>query len=141
MQKAVKRSVRSLLIVAVIASTTFPAHASTTGSASTSHDRVPTETPVYAIVHVDIEPNELPRALPLLKSYAQQAAKDPNVLHIDVLQQKDAGNHFTLVEVMRSDGAYRQVVQQPYAKAMRAELQPMLGSPFDERLHSSVQLR
>ncbi|MDE1180964.1 antibiotic biosynthesis monooxygenase [Paraburkholderia sp.] len=95
---------------------------------------------MYAVVHVDIEPPQVKVALPLLASYAKHAAHDPAVLHIEILQQSGATNHFTLVEVMRSPAAYRQFVDEPYVRQMRTALQPLLGSPFDERLHSAVRL-
>ena len=99
------------------------------------------DTPLYAIVHVDIEPAAVKTALPLLQSYARQAERDPAVLHIDVLQQDAGKNHFTLVEVLRSPAAYDTFVEEPYVKDLRTNLQPFLGSPFDERLHQAVAVR
>ena len=96
----------------------------------------PTDTAaVYAIVHVDIEPAQVKVALPLLQTFTEQARHDPAVRHIEVLQQTGAGNHFTLVEVLQSAQAYKSFVQAPYVINMRTQLQPLLGSPFDERLH------
>lgn len=109
-----------------------PAHA--------KESNVAANTPVYAVVHVDVEPVDVKVALPMLKSYAQQAAQDPAILHFEVLQQTDAPNHFTFVEVMRSRGAYESFVEEPYVKTMRTQIQPLLGSPFDERLHSAVSV-
>jgi quinol monooxygenase YgiN len=91
---------------------------------------------VYAVVHVDIEPAKVNTALPLLQAFSEQARHDPAVRHIEVLQQTGAGNHFTIIEVLQSAQAYKDFVQTPYVISMRTQLQPMLGSPFDERLHA-----
>lgn len=93
------------------------------------------EAAVYAVVHVDIEPTNVNAALPLLQAFTEQARHDPSVRHIEVLQQTGAANHFTVIEVLQSTQAYQAFVQAPYVISMRSQLQPMLGSPFDERLH------
>jgi len=90
---------------------------------------------VYAVVHVDVEPAQVKVALPLLQTFTEQARHDPAVRHIEVLQQTGAANHFTIVEVLQSAQAYKDFVQAPYVIGMRSKLQPLLGSPFDERLH------
>ncbi|KAF1070823.1 MAG: hypothetical protein GAK45_00684 [Pseudomonas citronellolis] len=96
------------------------------------------DAPVYAIVHVDIAPSQVEQAIPLLRSFAEHARHDPAVLDLQVLQQTGADNHYTLVEVLRSPADYRHFVETDYAKALRTGLQPLLGSPFDERLHSRL---
>ena len=96
------------------------------------------DSPIYAVSHVDIEPGQVTTALTLLRTFAYQARHDPDVVHLDVLEQTDAKNHFTLVEVLRSPAAYDRFVQQGYVKQMRIQLQPLLGSPCDERLHAEV---
>lgn len=93
---------------------------------------------VYAVAHVDIEPPQFKAALTLLHRFAEQARQDPDVVRLDVLEQTDARNHFTLVEVLRSPAAYDRFVQHTYVKTLRTQLQPLLGSPFDERLHAQI---
>ncbi|WP_347555849.1 antibiotic biosynthesis monooxygenase [Robbsia sp. KACC 23696] len=110
-------------------------------NAATTPADAKTNGALYAVVHVDVEPKDLSSALPILTTYAQRAAADPAVRHIDVLQQDGGTNHFTLLEAFRSQAAYQQFVAQSYVKQMRERIQPMLGSPFDERLHSAVVIR
>lgn len=88
-----------------------------------------------------MSPKSLPVALPILTDFAKKAEHDPAIRHIEVLQQTDGGNHFTLLEEMPSQRAYDQFVDRAYVKAMRTDIQPLLGSPFDERLHHAVALR
>lgn len=145
MLKIESRFVATLFATAALACR-MPAHAAGQVGAgvgagmSAGVDAKP-DTPLYSIVHVDIEPAAVKTALPILQSYAKQAEQDPAVLHIDVLQQDGAKNHFTLVEVLRSPAAYDTFVEEPYVKDLRNDLQPFLGSPFDERLHQAVAVR
>jgi len=122
-------------IAMAFSSWTVPAQAATMPSDAQDNAAL------YAVVHVDVEPKDLSAALPILTAYAQRAAIDPAVRHIDVLQQDGGTNHFTLVEDFRSHAAYQRFVAQSYVKEMRDSIQPMLGSPFDERLHSAVVIR
>ncbi|WP_321781789.1 putative quinol monooxygenase [Paraburkholderia sp. J94] len=93
---------------------------------------------IYAVVHVDIEPPKVPEALPALRAFEAQAKQDPAVASIEVLQQIGAENHFTLVEVLKSKAAYDAFVSRPYVRSLRETLQPILGGPFDERLHHAM---
>ncbi|WP_310630957.1 antibiotic biosynthesis monooxygenase [Paraburkholderia sp.] len=98
----------------------------------------PTSDAIYAVVHVDIEPPKVPEALPALRAFEAQAKQDPAVASIEVLQQTGAENHFTLVEVLKSKAAYDAFVSRPYVRSLRETLQPILGGPFDERLHHAM---
>ncbi|MBN3853387.1 hypothetical protein G3N59_08370 [Paraburkholderia sp. Ac-20340] len=99
----------------------------------------PASAAVYAVVHVDIEPPRVKEALPALHAFEARAKHDPAVASIDVLQQSGAENHFTLVEVLHSQADYDAFVSRDYVRALRNTLQPLLGGPFDERLHHVMQ--
>lgn len=106
--------------------------------AATNRDIDASARPFYVVVHLDVEPKALATALPFVQAYGRQALRDPRILHVDILQQTNAANHFTFVEVLRSEQAYRDFAEEPYVKAMRAGLQPYLGAPFDERYHQAM---
>lgn len=89
--------------------------------------------PLYAVVLVDITPDDAGKALPYLQAYVKAAEKDPAVLSIALLRRIGTTNHFTLQETFRSAAAYDKFVGEPYVRQMRVDLQPMLASPFDER--------
>ena len=44
-------------------------------------------------------------------------------------------NHSTVIEIWATRQAYEDHLAAEHTRALRAELQPMLGGPFDERLH------
>lgn len=94
--------------------------------------------PVYVITHVDFapQPGGLGEALSLLKQYAADSRKDAGCVRFDVLQQDNRGNHLTLVEEWRSRADFEAHTAAEHTKQFREKAHPMMGSPFDERLHS-----
>lgn len=93
---------------------------------------------LYAVTHIDAEPNYTKDATNLLRTYASDSRKDPGAVRIEVLEEDGKPNHFTLVEVWRDKKAYEAHIVLAHTKEFRAKLFPMLGSPYDERLHAAV---
>lgn len=90
------------------------------------------------MTHIDAEPNYTKDATNLLRTYASDSRKDPGAVRIEVLEEDGKPNHFTLVEVWRDKKAYEAHIVLAHTKEFRAKLFPMLGSPYDERLHAAV---
>jgi quinol monooxygenase YgiN len=95
--------------------------------------------PIVDVVHIDFMPGHTD-AVPALTAYVAHASHDPNVLHIELYQQISAPNHYTLVETLRNLAAYNALIAEPYTLSFRNVIAPALGSPFDERLHTQVEL-
>lgn len=95
---------------------------------------------VYVVTHVDVNgPNAVPTSNKLLLDYVAESRKDKGAVRIEVVVQDGRPNHYTLVEVWQSREAFEAHTATDYAKHFREKLQPFLGSPFDERLHSVLQ--
>ncbi len=90
---------------------------------------------VYVVTFVDVSPATAAEAASILKQFAAESRKDPGCIRFDALRDISRTNHLTLLEVWKSRAAFEAHLTAPYAKQMREKLQPMLGSPFDERLH------
>jgi quinol monooxygenase YgiN len=94
---------------------------------------------VYVVTHVDTIPNSAPAGSPsaaqVLKQLEEATVKEPGCIRFEVLQQSDRANHFALVGVWRNQKAFDDHEAAPHTKAFRDKIQPMMGSPFDERLH------
>ena len=90
---------------------------------------------VYVVTHVDVTPNYTADATKLLHEFAAESKKDAGVVRFEVLQQDSRANHYTIVEVWQTRQAFEAHSASEHAKRFREKLQPMLGSPFDERLH------
>jgi quinol monooxygenase YgiN len=90
---------------------------------------------LYVVTHVDVMPKFTDAARDLLKQFAVDSRKDADAVRIEVLEELGPPHHPHLVEIWASRQAYDDHLAAEHTKAYRAKLQPMLGSPFDERLH------
>jgi len=95
------------------------------------------DTSIYAVIHVDIAgtPAIVAEATRLLREFSADSKKDPGVVRFELLLQDGRLNHFTIVEVWRTRDAFEAHSAAEHTKSFRQKIQPMLGSPFDERLH------
>ena len=94
---------------------------------------------VYVVTHVDIVPNKVVEGKQLLKQYAVESRKDKGAVRVEVLMQVSRPNHFTLVEVWQNKQAYDAHVEAAHTRDFRAKVLPLLGSPFDERMHQRIE--
>lgn len=96
------------------------------------------DTKLYIVTHVDAEPQFTRDATKLLQAFAAGSRQDPGAVRVEVLEENGRPNHFTVVEVWQNQKAYDSHLGLAHTKEFRAKLLPMLGSPFDERLHHIV---
>jgi autoinducer 2-degrading protein len=97
---------------------------------------------VHIVAHVDAAPSAQggkADAVTLLRRLAEASRKEPGNLRFDVLQHAMRGNHFTVVESWRDQGALDAHTAAAHTKQYRDQLQPISGSPLDERLYKAVQ--
>jgi quinol monooxygenase YgiN len=90
---------------------------------------------LYVVTHIDLIPPQAAPGKALLLQFAANARKDPGAIRVELLQDVSRPNHFTLVTVWQSQKAFEDHLAANHTRAFRTKLQPMLGSPFDERLH------
>lgn len=94
---------------------------------------------LYVVTHVDIAGQPLAaEAAKLLRQFVMESQNDAGSVRFEVLQEPTRLNHFTLVEVWRSKADFDAHLAAAHTRAFREKIQPMLGSPFDERLHNIV---
>jgi quinol monooxygenase YgiN len=74
-------------------------------------------------------------AAKMLHQFAIDSRNDQGSVRIEVLREPNRLNHFTIVEVWRTRQDFESHLAASHTKAFREKLQPILGSPFDERLH------
>jgi quinol monooxygenase YgiN len=95
-----------------------------------------TDERLYVVTHVDVlGPNGASEAAKMLHEFAADSRKDQGSVRFEVLRDPDRLNHFTIVEVWRTRQDFESHLAAGHTRAFREKLQPMLGSPFDERLH------
>jgi quinol monooxygenase YgiN len=93
---------------------------------------------LYVVSHVDLVPDALATDKPALQQYVADSRKDPGALRIELLQQTDRGNHFTIISVWTDEKAFKAHLAAAHTRDFRTKIQAGLGSPFDERLHNLV---
>ena len=91
---------------------------------------------VVVVTHVDVAPN--PQVAVMLKDLAEASRKEPGSVRFDVVQHTMRANHFTVVEAWRDQKALDAHVAAPHTRQYRDTLQPMTGSPLDERVYHSI---
>ncbi|MEO8464959.1 MAG: antibiotic biosynthesis monooxygenase [Gammaproteobacteria bacterium] len=94
---------------------------------------------VFVVSHVDVAPNtEAPN---LLQKLADASRQEAGNLRFDVLQHKERANHFTVVEHWQSQAALDTHVGAAHTREYRDALQPLTGSPLDERAYIPIDPR
>jgi quinol monooxygenase YgiN len=95
-----------------------------------------TDQRLYVVTHVDVlGPTGAAEAAKMLHQFAADSRNDQGSVRFEVLRDPNRLNHFTMVEVWRSRQDFESHLAASHTRAFREKLQPMLGSPFDERLH------
>jgi quinol monooxygenase YgiN len=90
---------------------------------------------VYIVTHIDVMPAFSDGAGKAIQKYAAESRKDKGAIGIEGLVQDGRPNHFTIVETWQNREAFEAHAGTAHAHEFRDTLQPMLGAPFDERLH------
>jgi quinol monooxygenase YgiN len=95
---------------------------------------------IYVVTHVDVLPQApVSAATKLLQQYAADSRKENGAVRIEVYAQISRLNHFSVVEVWQNQQAFDAHEAAAHTRQFRDQIQPMLGSPFDERLHQIVE--
>jgi quinol monooxygenase YgiN len=128
-------STRRLLLcgLAVMILTTCGLAGHAQAQESAAHDRI------YVVTHVDIIPPEAAAGTKLVQQYMVDTRKDPGVVRIEASSEISRGNHISIVEVWQNQKAFDDHVAAAHTRQFRQQLDPKLGSPYDERLHHSLE--
>jgi quinol monooxygenase YgiN len=94
-----------------------------------AHDKI------YVVTHVDIVPPNTAEGTKLVQQYVADSRKDKGVVDIEASAQISRVNHISIVEVWQNQKAFDEHVAAEHTRQFRKQIDPMLGSPYDERLH------
>ena len=75
----------------------------------------------------------------MLRRLAEASRQEPGNLRFDVVHHTMRANHFTVIETWRNQQALDAHTAAAHARQYRDELQPMTGSPLDERVYKAVE--
>jgi quinol monooxygenase YgiN len=93
---------------------------------------------VHVVTHADFAPGN-GDPVSLLNRLAEESRKDPGCLRFDVVQNPTRANHFTIIESWASAQALEGHAAAGHTRKYRDEVQPMTGSPLDERVFKAAE--
>ncbi len=94
---------------------------------------------IYVVTHVDIVPTEAAPGTKLVQQYIAESRKEKGAVRVEAYVQVSRINHLTLVEVWQNRQALEAHEAAPQTKRFREQIDPLLGSPYDERLHTIAE--
>ena len=94
---------------------------------------------IFVVTHVDIIPPKAADGTKLVQQYLADTRKDPGLVRIEASSEVARGNHISIVEVWQNQKAFDEHIASAHTRQYRQQLDPMLGSPYDERLHHSLE--
>jgi quinol monooxygenase YgiN len=92
----------------------------------------------YVVSYIDASKPGVTRVADILRQMAQAARQASGAVRYDVLQRLGPQNQFVIVEVWKNEQARIDSLAQPQVKALRAELDPFLLAPIDERHYAII---
>jgi len=93
---------------------------------------------IFVITHVDVDPQNVPQARPLLDTFVDDSLNDPGAQTFALLSQAPTLNHFQLVETFANLKAFEDHLSAQHTVDFRTNIDPLLGAPYDERLYQFV---
>jgi quinol monooxygenase YgiN len=129
---ALKQLMDALLPIRVSGYDERPYKTLTVGSVPAPNSRA-----VSVVSHVDVSPD--PRVAEMLKRLADASRKEAGNVRFDVVQHTMRANHFTVIETWQSQQAFDAHLAAAHTRQYRDELQPLTGSPLDERVYTAIE--
>jgi quinol monooxygenase YgiN len=93
---------------------------------------------IYVVTHVDVPPPRKDECVAALKDLVAESRKEANAVRFEVFQQGNRPNHFSVVEIWKSQRAYDGHITAAHTKKFRDQLTPMSGALYDERLYRAI---
>jgi quinol monooxygenase YgiN len=94
---------------------------------------------LYVVTYVDLMPNFADDGSKVLQKYASDCRKEKEIVRFELFHDIGRKNHFTMVGAWENRAAFDAHLEADHTRQFREKLQPMLGSPLDERLYNVMQ--
>lgn len=95
--------------------------------------RAPDGKAVVIVSHVDVPPPSKDKCVEALQDLVTASRKEAGNARFEVFQQSSRPNHFSVVEVWRSEADYLAHIIAARTRLFRDQLGPMTGALYDER--------
>jgi len=83
-------------------------------------------------------PQYIAEAVFALDKYRDETLTEDGASSCKVLQEAGRSNHFTIEEEWARQSDYDAHISNDHARRFRDKIQPLLGAPIDERLHTEL---
>ena len=94
----------------------------------------------YVVTYIEVTPAATEQAIDLLLAHGDASRNDDGNTRFQVLQRIGRPNHFALLETWVDADAQAGHAAAAHSNAFRANLGPLLYSPYDERKHTQVEV-
>ena len=95
---------------------------------------------IHVLTHVDIVPPKVDEGTDLLLEFVAASSHSAGLVSLALLRQVARKNHFELHWVWRTEADYEHHLRNPATRGFRERLQPLVGSPVLDRVHTPVDL-
>ncbi|HEY5623890.1 MAG TPA: antibiotic biosynthesis monooxygenase, partial [Gammaproteobacteria bacterium] len=95
---------------------------------------------VYVVTYIEVDPSATTEAIDLLRQHAAVSRNDDGNLLYQPLQRIGRPNHLALIETWENADAQAAHAASGHIRRLRADLAPLLYSPYDERLHTNLHV-
>ena len=90
------------------------------------------------VVSIDVQPGKADEFAALTREDIRETLKESGVVRFDLLQQKDAPNHFLLFEVYRTAHDHAAHKQTRHYREWSLRAEPLMAAPRSRGIYSSV---
>jgi quinol monooxygenase YgiN len=94
----------------------------------------------YVVTYIEVTPAATIQAIDLLVAHAEASRDEDGNSRFQVLQRIGRSNHFALLETWVDADAQATHAAAARTRTFRANLEPLLYSPYDERRHTQVEV-
>jgi quinol monooxygenase YgiN len=107
----------------------------------TAQSKEAADKPLSVVAFIDVIPANggVAETNKLLLQMAEESRKDAGNLRYEVIVQDGRPNHYVVLSQWRNRAAFEAHSSAPHTTQFREKLQSHLGSPYDERLHYTLQ--
>jgi quinol monooxygenase YgiN len=88
----------------------------------------------FAIAYIETKPGSTEQVIDLLHAYAQESQAESGNVRFQILQRTGRPNHFAILDAWEDEQAIDAHVTAAHTRAFRDSLEPLLHSPYDERV-------
>jgi quinol monooxygenase YgiN len=90
------------------------------------------------VTHVDMLPAGKDDCIAALKAMVIESTQDSGNISCDAFQQTNRGNHFTVIEVWKNEGAFDGHSAAAHTRAFREKIMQFIGAPYEDHLYKAL---